>query len=80
VVGGMIIVAGGEGSPSDPAGVYPETEGYDPSTNSWTQFQDMRTPRHGTGAAGIGNQLFVPGGADSEGFGAVATHEVFTLR
>ena len=37
----------------------------------------MPTPRHGTGAASVGNAVFVPGGADHQGFGAVATHEAY---
>ena len=40
----------------------------------------MRTPRHGTGAAGVGNKLYVPGGATAQGGGtAVAILEAFTL-
>jgi hypothetical protein len=38
----------------------------------------MRTPRHGTGAAGVGDVLIVPGGADRLAFGAVATVEAFS--
>jgi hypothetical protein len=36
----------------------------------------MRSPRHGTGAAGFEGRLYVPGGADVQGFGAVDTNEV----
>jgi hypothetical protein len=38
----------------------------------------MITPRHGTGAAGVGGVLYVPGGATQQAFGAVATHESYT--
>jgi hypothetical protein len=38
----------------------------------------MSHPRHGMGAAVIGGALYVPGGADQDSFGAVATHDVFT--
>jgi N-acetylneuraminic acid mutarotase len=79
VAGGLIVVVGGEGNGGDPSGVFPQTEAYDPATDAWQIFDDMRTPRHGTGAAGVGDQLFVPGGADVQGFGAVDTNEVFTL-
>jgi hypothetical protein len=30
-------------------------------------------------AAGVGDRLYVPGGADVQGFGAVATFEVLRL-
>jgi len=33
----------------------------------------MPEPRHGTGAAALGGTLYVPGGADRQAFGAVAT-------
>ena len=37
----------------------------------------MRTPRHGMGAATVGGALYVPGGADVQGFGAVDVVERF---
>jgi hypothetical protein len=39
----------------------------------------MVTPRHGMGAAAIGNSLYVPGGATVQAFGAVDTFEILTL-
>jgi N-acetylneuraminic acid mutarotase len=78
VVGGKIVVVGGEGSPTAPLGVFPETEAYDPAHDAWTALEPMRTPRHGTGAAGVGDVLIVPGGADRLAFGAVATVEAFS--
>ncbi len=79
VAGGLIVVVGGEGNAAVASGVFPQTEGYDPVADEWTAFQDMRTPRHGTGAAGIGDKLYVPVGADSQGFGAIGINEVFTV-
>jgi hypothetical protein len=38
----------------------------------------MPTPRHGMAAAAWNGALYVPGGATSAGFGAVAAHEVLT--
>ena len=48
-----------------------------PRDNAWTSLAAMRTPRHGIGAAVVGNRIFVPGGATVQGFGAVATHDAF---
>jgi hypothetical protein len=39
----------------------------------------MAAPRHGIGAAVLGERIFVPGGAAVQGFGAVDTHQLFTI-
>ena len=75
VVNGTVIVSGGEGNSAVPSGVFPQTERYDPVANSWSSEPAMRTPRHGTGAAGFGDTFVVPGGANKQGFGAVSTVE-----
>lgn len=79
VVLGAIYVAGGEGNADVDSGVFPQTEAYFPATDTWQVLPDMRTPRHGTGAAAIDNVLYVPGGADIQAFGAVATHEALIV-
>lgn len=79
VVDGVIVVVGGEGNPDTETGVFAQTEIYDPAADEWSAGPDMPTPRHGMGAAGVDKGLFVPGGADVAGFGAVATHEVLRL-
>jgi len=78
VVGGRLIVVGGEGNPDDPAGVFAQAEAYDPGDDAWTALAPMPTPRHGMAAATIGGSLYVPGGADHQLFGATATFEVLT--
>jgi N-acetylneuraminic acid mutarotase len=79
VIDGKLIVVGGEGNPaSGTDGVFPQTERYDPVANTWETLEPMTNPRHGMGAAAIDGMLYVPGGADQMGFGAVATHDVFT--
>jgi len=81
LVNGQIIIVGGEGNPRDvnANGVFPDTDGYDPIADVWHVYAPMRTPRHGTGAAGVGNKLYVPGGATAQGGGtAVAILEAFT--
>jgi N-acetylneuraminic acid mutarotase len=75
VLDGQIVVAGGEGNPTDPNGVFAVTESYDPAGDRWSSLQPMKTPRHGTGAAVVGDSVYVPGGADHQAFGAVATVE-----
>lgn len=79
VVGGRIVVVGGEGNPDHPRGVFDDAEAYDPVADSWEVLAPMPTPRHGTGAVGIGDTLYVPGGADKEFFQAVDVFEALTL-
>ena len=50
VVSGCLYVFGGEGNPSTPSGVFPQTELYDPRSNTWTSLAPMLSPRHGIGA------------------------------
>ena len=57
--------------------MFAEVEIYQPETESWRAVLPMRTPRHGMGAAVVDGTLYVPGGADRQGFAAVATHERF---
>ncbi len=79
VLGDRIIVVGGEGNGTASSGVFPQVESYNATTNTWIQHDPMMTPRHGMGAAVIGNSLYVPGGATVQAFGAVDTFEILTL-
>jgi len=74
---GRLVVLGGEGNGGDPAGIFHQTESYDPAADAWRTDSPMQTGRHGIGAAVIGDRLYVPGGASHEGFGAVAVNESF---
>ncbi len=80
VVQGKIVVVGGEGNAAASNGVFPQTEVYDPALDVWSPLSDMPAPRHGMGAAGIGNVLYVPGGATKQGFGATATSERYQFQ
>jgi N-acetylneuraminic acid mutarotase len=80
VVGERILVAGGEGNGAVASGVFDAVELFDPGADRWTVLPPMRTPRHGTGAAAVGSRVYVPGGADVQAFGAVATLEVIEIR
>ncbi len=78
VLDGRLYVFGGEGNRAEATGVFSQTESYDPIMDRWSTHASMPVPRHGTGAAAVGTTIYVPGGADVEGFGAVAVTEAFT--
>lgn len=80
VVRGCLYVLGGEGNPNHPLGIYPQTEGYNPLTDRWETLVPMPTPRHGMGAAVIGDKIYVPAGATRQGLGITPPlfMEVFT--
>ena len=78
VIGGELIVVGGEGNPDASSGVFPQAEAYDPATDSWRALDPMPTPRHGMGAAAWEGSLYVPGGATVQGFRATDVHEILT--
>jgi N-acetylneuraminic acid mutarotase len=80
VIDGLIVVLGGEGHAIDPTGVFPEVEAYDPAADEWLRLPEMPSPRHGTGAATVGDAIFVPGGANVQAFGAVATFDRLILE
>lgn len=80
VLEGRLFVAGGEGNEAEASGVFAQLEVYDPGAGVWATLEPMPTPRHGTGAAAIGDVLYVPGGATVEAFGAVPTHEAWRLE
>lgn len=72
-----LVVVGGEGNAGDDSGVFPQVEAYDPVSDVWKPLVAMRTPRHGMGAATVDGAVYVPGGADRQGFAAVDVHERF---
>lgn len=78
VHGGRLYVFGGEGNSADPSGVFATSEMYDPVANAWETLKPMATPRHGAGAAKLGDLIYLPGGATKQAFGAVAVVEAYT--
>lgn len=72
---GVVVVAGGEGNPATPTGMFDETEAYDPVGNTWYLLPPMRTPRHGGGAATIDGVFYVPAGGIVPGLGQTAIFE-----
>jgi N-acetylneuraminic acid mutarotase len=79
VVRSCLYVFGGEGNAARPDGVFPQNEVYDARSDSWASLAPMPIPRHGIGAAAIGDRIFIPGGATVQGFGATGAHEVYTV-
>lgn len=78
VIGDQILVVGGEGNTAVASGVFPNVESYRAADDTWSVLPPMTVPRHGLGAAAWNGSLYVPGGATRQGFGAVATHDIFT--
>ena len=80
VVNDRLFVFGGEGNARDPRGVFQEVEAFDPDANRWQSLPPMPTPRHGIGAAVLLSDIFLPGGASVQGFGATDVHEVLRVQ
>lgn len=60
---GCLFVFGGEGEPTHVLGLTPNTYGYDPKADRWTQLADLPIAVHGLkGSAVIGGRVFLPGG------------------
>lgn len=76
-VAGQIFVFGGEGNQANPQGIFSEVESYDPASNEWTSRLDMVHPRHGIGAATVGDRIYIPGGSPVQGLGTTSVHDVF---
>ena len=61
---GKVLVTGG----ADPSGSpLSSAELYDPASNTWTREPNLPTPRHGLGAAVVGDRWYIVGGATSSG-------------
>ena len=67
---------GGEGT----LRVFGNNESWDPARDAWEAHAPMATPRHGMGAAAIGDWIYVAGGGPVQGGGfQSAYNEAFTL-
>ena len=47
----------GDGRREGISRVFGQNEGYDPQRDAWEQYAPMPTPRHGLGAAAIGDAI-----------------------
>lgn len=80
-VGSTIYTFGGEGNPAAGSkGIFPQVEAYDTTHDTWRRLAPMPVPRHGTSAATVGRSIYIPGGGESEGAGALAVNEVYRPR
>jgi uncharacterized repeat protein (TIGR03803 family) len=62
LLGTTIVAADGQTNNGQPTG---DTEGYNPTTNTWTTFTADATPRWETCFAAISGQLYVAGGGNA---------------
>lgn len=77
VLGASLYVLGGEGNTAVASGVFAAVERYHAPSDTWTTLAPMDPGRHGTGAAALGDRIYVPGGAAVQAFGAVDRVEAF---
>ena len=57
-----------------------EVEMYDPVTDGWISLDPMAVPRHGIGAATVGDLIYVPGGATRAGYAATDHCDALLVR
>jgi hypothetical protein len=76
VLDGRFLIFGGEGNGGDASGVFDDVEAYDAASDTWQALPPMLEPRHGFGAAALDGSIYLPGGASTQGFGAVGEHTV----
>jgi N-acetylneuraminic acid mutarotase len=74
IIGGRIVVAGGESTGS----VFSTVWAYDLATSTWSSLPNLAEPRHGLAIAAIGNTLYAIDGASQPGHHA-STPTVQTL-
>jgi N-acetylneuraminic acid mutarotase len=79
-LGGRFFVFGGEGNPDTTTHVFPDIDAYTPGTNTWEKVGEMDIPRHGLGAAALGDKIYLPGGATMQGGAASNNVSVFYLQ
>jgi len=84
ILAGRFFAMGGEGRDithgASIDSVYGQVESYDPATDTWQSHAPTPTPRHGLGAAAIGDWIYVAGGGPVVGGGVQSSvHEAFTL-
>jgi N-acetylneuraminic acid mutarotase len=79
-IGSRIYVFGGEGNPNTATGVFEEVESFDTISGRWRREVPMAVPRHGIGAAAIGDRIHIPGGAPVQGFGTTDAHDAIETQ
>lgn len=79
VVGRKVYVFGGEGNKSAESGVFSEVEVYDTVKDRWVGAGEMKIPRHGTYAVGVGKRVYVPGGGVMQSGAPVGDFDAFEI-
>lgn len=79
-LGNLLHVFGGEGNPASITGTFPQHQTYDPDLDEWISLELMPLPRHGIGAAVVGNRIFIPAGSPIQGFGTTAQSDFFAVN
>lgn len=84
VLGGRIVVFGGEGPSGRPEQTYQQVEEYDPATDAWRSLTPMPNPRHGFYGATVtagpdGARIHLPAGGPRAGLTVSRTHDLFFL-
>lgn len=78
IVGTKIYTFGGEGNPDRSiGGVFKEVEVYDTATDTWASAPPMKIPRHGSAAAVVDGNIYIPGGGTAMGTPATAAFDVY---
>jgi N-acetylneuraminic acid mutarotase len=66
--GGKIYAFGGEGNPAPGTrGVWADAESFDRGNKTWSEEVKMKTPRHGTQGATVGEWIYIAGGGLQQG-------------
>ena len=80
VLGGEILIFGGEGWNGFDNAVFNENEAYNPLTNTWRKLEPLPLPVHGNGGAVFNNVVYMPSGGTQPFAGAQTNKlQVFTL-
>jgi N-acetylneuraminic acid mutarotase len=72
----LVAISGGD---DDEGWVTPGTWAFDPAADRWQRLADLRVPRHGHGAAAVGDDIYVFGGAPCPGYGRTDSVEKLSL-
>lgn len=77
IIAGELYTTGGEGNRAVASGMFANVESYSLASDRWVEHDAMPNPKHGVAGATWDGALYLCGGADREGFGAVGTTDVF---
>ena len=80
VFGSRFYVFGGEVNPSSTSGVFANSEYFDMAEGQWHTALSMEVPKHGTGAAVVGNRIIIPQGATAAGIGPTSSCEAYVVN